>query len=233
MTKQALLLEPISSVHVGIMARLCACTVLLLHPVMVWQPTSYHIPPSWARLSPACLPPSKQYYQYLLLYCFCCRTVYVFQVAGVVEVPRSSRPLILLNDKRYHDSSSGTGPLKDDRRMILEIEKLAQDIAAAYPSADVVVARFRDLPWPDQVRLLCQASVFITTQGSSAFRWLWLPPGATTVVIGAPEGTEPTEWKSFHELDRWFSLSYVRFQRYHIDTNGGSSYPPCPSRTEF
>lgn len=108
--------------------------------------------------------------------------------------------------------------------MILEIDKLAQDIAAAYPSAEVVVARFRDLPWPNQLKLLSQTSVFITTQGSSAFRWIWLPRGATTVVIGAPEGPEPTEWKSFHELDRWFPLSYVDFERYRIDSNNTADY---------
>lgn len=152
------------------------------------------------------------------------------QVAGVLEGSYTSRPLVLLNDKRYHDSTaagSSVTTLKSDRRMILEIEHLADDIRAAYPTADVVAVRFRDLSWPDQLRLLSQAKVFITTQGSSAFRWVWLPPGSTCVVIGAPEaapGLGHTEWKSFHELDRWFPLSYVDFQRYHVDASNTGEY---------
>lgn len=71
---------------------------------------------------------------------------------------------------------------------------------------------------------MSQTSVFITTQGSSAFRWVWLPEGATCIVVGAPEGPEKTVWKSFHELDRWFPLSYVSFHRYHVDIDRTDDY---------
>lgn len=146
----------------------------------------------------------------------------LLQVAGVVGGSYTSRPLILLNDKRYHDSSSST--LKSDRRMILDIEQLAEEIRAAYPTADVVAVRFRDLSWPDQLQMISQAKMFITTQGSSAFRWIWLPPGSTCIVIGAPEESGHTEWKSFHELDRWFPLSYVAFERYSVSADSTGDY---------
>lgn len=134
----------------------------------------------------------------------------------------SSRPLILFNDKRYHTGIPKR--LQSDRRMILDLDELVANLTIKYSKAEVVAVRFRDLPWPDQLRVISQARVFITTQGSSAFRWLWLPPGATCIVIGAPEGPQRTEWQSFHELDRWFPLSYVSFQRYTVDINKTDEY---------
>eukprot|EP00878_Enallax_costatus_P041671 GHUV01048513.1.p1 GENE.GHUV01048513.1~~GHUV01048513.1.p1 ORF type:complete len:150 (+),score=8.38 GHUV01048513.1:562-1011(+) len=108
--------------------------------------------------------------------------------------------------------------------MILDIENLVASIQSEYTTADVVAARFRDLSWPDQLRLLSQASVFITTQGSSAFRWVWLRPGATVIVLGAPNAFTPNEWKNFHELDKWFPLHYIRFEKYLVDINKTGDY---------
>lgn len=144
------------------------------------------------------------------------------QVAGVLDKKVNARPLILLNDKRFHGTRPDT--LGNDRRMILNIEQLATEIKATYPSADVVPVRFRDLTWPDQLRLLSQAVVFITTQGSSAFRLVWLPPGAACIMIGSPKAPVKTEWKSYHELDRWFPLSYIQYHMYEIDHNKTDDY---------
>lgn len=121
------------------------------------------------------------------------------QVAGVLEspsvAPPQAKPLILLNDKRYGNTA------KADRRMIMDIDRVAADLQELYPNAEVRAVRFRDLSWPDQLRLLSRASVFVTTQGSSAFRLVFLPKGATCIMVGSPD-PKITEWKSFHELDR-------------------------------
>eukprot|EP00878_Enallax_costatus_P045570 GHUV01054984.1.p1 GENE.GHUV01054984.1~~GHUV01054984.1.p1 ORF type:complete len:485 (+),score=44.64 GHUV01054984.1:527-1981(+) len=140
---------------------------------------------------------------------------HAMQVAGVVQDKPNSRPLILLNDKRYRDAP-GSSVLQDDRRMILDIEQLANDIRQAYPHTDVIPVRFRELAWPDQLRLLSTSTVFITTQGSSAFRLVFLPLGSSCIMVGSPELPGEQEWQSFHELDRWFPLNYVRLERYPI-----------------
>lgn len=146
----------------------------------------------------------------------------VCQVAGVLQEESGSRPLILLNDKRYYEP--GKPELQDDRRMILHIEMLADEIRTAYPMADVISARFRDLEWPDQLRLLSAATVFITTQGSSAFRLVFLPADSTCIMVGSPELPGEQQWLSFHELDRWFPLSYVHFERYQISHENTTDY---------
>jgi hypothetical protein len=87
----------------------------------------------------------------------------------------------------------------------------------------VRAVRLRDLPWPDVLRLLSRTAVFITTQGSSAFRLVFLPPGSTAVVVGGPD-TRSSTWKNFHELDRWFPLSYVQFSRYEVHTQNEEEY---------
>jgi hypothetical protein len=87
----------------------------------------------------------------------------------------------------------------------------------------VRAVRLRDLSWPDKLRLLSRTSVFITTQGSSAFRLVFLPRGSTAVIVGGPETGSP-EWVNFHELDRWFPLSYVQFSRYEVHTQNKWEY---------
>jgi hypothetical protein len=106
--------------------------------------------------------------------------------------------------------------------MMMDIEALAQNLTAQYP-AGVQAVRFRDMEWREQLRVLSQTKVFITTQGSSAFRLVFLPPGATCIMIGAPE-PHNTSWKSFHELDRWFPLTYVQFLRYEIPMSAVDEY---------
>jgi hypothetical protein len=87
----------------------------------------------------------------------------------------------------------------------------------------VRAVRLRDLSWPEKLRLLSRTSVFITTQGSSAFRLVFLPRGSTAVIVGGPETASP-EWVNFHELDRWFPLSYVQFSRYEVHTQNKDEY---------
>ncbi|KAF8056745.1 POMGNT2 [Scenedesmus sp. PABB004] len=148
---------------------------------------------------------------------------YALELAGVVEdnSAHHTRPrdLVLLNDKRHGSEA--------DRRMIMDIEQVAANLSAALPSAEVAAVRIRDLAWPDQLRVLTRTSVFITTQGSSAFRLIFLPRGAVCVMVGAP--AEPgSEWESFHELDKWFPLSWVEFVKYEVPLNATWAYEPSP-----
>lgn len=135
------------------------------------------------------------------------------------------RPLILLNDKRYHQGSE----LRSDKRVIIGINDLASDISAAYPAADVLVVKFRDMPMVEQLQIMSAVQVFITTAGSSSHLAVFMPEGSSVIYLGGPETDEEKQkpWMSytaFNELDRWFPLSYVQFQRYATDINTTSSY---------
>lgn len=49
------------------------------------------------------------------------------------------------------------------------------------------------LPWRTQLEILMQTTVFITTEGSSSFRAVFLPPGASVIMLGHPDSPpEPT-----------------------------------------
>lgn len=117
-----------------------------------------------------------------------------------------ARPLILLNDKRFTDKD---GTLQDDRRMLLDIEALSRQLAAAFPHADVLPVRLRDLGMPDQLRLMAATRVFVTTSGSSSQPLVFMPRGATAIVVGQPEDEKTkalgpgVRFQSFEELDRW------------------------------
>lgn len=129
----------------------------------------------------------------------------------------TSSALVVLNDKRSGVQAAA------DRRMIIAIDDLADSIAQSLKGVEVRVARFRDMEWPEQLRLLSKARVFITTQGSSAFRLVFLPKGATCIIIGAPTPAGSV-WQSYHELDRWFPLTYIHVQRYDIHHNQTTDY---------
>uniref|UniRef100_A0A383WL63 Glycosyltransferase 61 catalytic domain-containing protein n=1 Tax=Tetradesmus obliquus TaxID=3088 RepID=A0A383WL63_TETOB len=140
------------------------------------------------------------------------------QIQGIQEEQQPSRQLILINDKRFGASN------ETDRRMLLDIEPLVEKLSALYPGFEVRAVRFRDLTWTEQLRWMSRAKVFVTTQGSSAFRFVFLPPGATCVVVGSPASNNTTYFKPFHELDRWFSLSYVQFLRYGMSVDSTAEY---------
>jgi hypothetical protein len=140
----------------------------------------------------------------------------VLQVQGITE-ERPAKPLILLNDKRFGADN------KVDRRMIIDIDGLVSNLSALYPAAEVKAVRFRDLTVTEQIRWTTRAKVFITTQGSSSFLMVFLPAGATCVMVGSPAGNS-TKWVSFYELDRWFPLTYVQFERYQVLVNSTAEY---------
>jgi hypothetical protein len=91
----------------------------------------------------------------------------------------------------------------------------------------VRAVQLRNLSWPDQLRLMSRTAVFITTQGSSSFRFIFIPRGSTAVIIGGPDTYSPT-LKNFHELDMYFPLRYVQFARYEADTQNAAEYEVLP-----
>lgn len=141
------------------------------------------------------------------------------QVSGIIpEALKPIKPLIVLNDKRY----TSHGQVMEDRRMILDIDALADSIQEAYPFANVMVVAFRDYTLTDQMRFLAGAKVFITTAGSSSHMLVFMPRGSTTIMLGGPEDDEAKAapwgpYTSFNELDRWLPLSYVDIQRYETN----------------
>lgn len=135
------------------------------------------------------------------------------------------KPLIVLNDKRYHRGSR----LSSDKRMLLDIEELAAKLSDAYPMADILAVKFRDMPLVEQLQMMAATTVFITTAGSSSHMAVFMRPGSSAVVVGGLEDqqSQKTPWirfTPFDELDRWFPLTYVQFQRYAIDMNDTEHY---------
>src|SRR5689334_19034646 len=127
------------------------------------------------------------------------------QVSGILpSAIARKRALVVLNDKRYHQIAN----LTTDKRVILEIEDLAAEIAAAYPQVDVLLAKFRDMPMVEQLRTMSMAQVFITTAGSSSHLAVFMPRGGHTIYLGGPETEEEKQnpwgpYTAFNELDRW------------------------------
>lgn len=135
------------------------------------------------------------------------------------------KPLIVLNDKTY----TKDGKAMVDKRSILDLPQLSAAISAAYPFADVLVVRFRDLPLVEQLQVMTATSVFITTAGSSSHLAAFMSRGSSVVMLGGPEteAAKTTPWSRFtpfDELDRWFPLTYVQFFRYAVDKNDTAHY---------
>jgi hypothetical protein len=113
--------------------------------------------------------------------------------------------------------------------MILDIDNLAVEVGAAYPAADVLVVKFRDMPMVEQLQIMSIAQVFITTAGSSSHLAVLMPRGSHVIYLGGPEteAEKASPWgqyTSFNELDRWFPLTYVQFHRYVVEFNDKNSY---------
>ena len=73
------------------------------------------------------------------------------------------------------------------------------------PPPKVNTVRFTAHTWVDQLAILSQTTVFVGTQGSAFFRFLFMPRGSAAVVIGSPDRAagDVGNYPSFHELDRW------------------------------
>lgn len=71
-------------------------------------------------------------------------------------------------------------------------------------------------------------------QGSSSFRYAFLPPGASSIILSPPDiltpGAEPRgEFAAFHEIDQYFPLSYARFPKYVVHMAHRDEYVSSPT----
>ena len=150
---------------------------------------------------------------------------FMMKGVGLKEPKHSNVFRIVLNDKG------------EDKRCIGnldELEKCLSHDALSRISLDngwkvpfrssVARVNFRTLNVTEQLENLSRTSIFITTQGSSAFRWVFLPPGAVVIVLGAPDGLVQTEYPAFFEGAAWFSMSQVKFYKYPVLQHAKSEY---------
>jgi hypothetical protein len=85
------------------------------------------------------------------------------------------------------------------------------------------------MTWNAQLQLMASSTVFVTTEGSSSFRYLFLPTGASAIVVAHPDNitagatTLAAEYP-FHEMDKFFSVSYIHFLKYRVDIRDTDEY---------
>lgn len=74
---------------------------------------------------------------------------------------------------------------KESRRFIDAAATVAA-LRSAFPDAQVEYVELMEASPEEQVQLLARTSVLVTTVGSASFRLLFLPDGASVVLVGAP-----------------------------------------------
>ena len=70
-----------------------------------------------------------------------------------------------------------------------------------------------------QLEVLSKTAIFVTNQGSSAFRLFYLPDGAQIVYIGALEAdkTRVSELKAFNNFYKCFKdFTHLTWHKYHV-----------------
>eukprot|EP00667_Euglena_gracilis_P010088 EG_transcript_10261 len=103
-----------------------------------------------------------------------------------------------------------------DRRRIQNVEAVVASLRNA-TNCTVLSVSFEDLSPRQQLEVMGRTTVFITTQGSSAFRLVFLPVGAHTIMIGSlPIPGSVSATTPFFELSRHFTLNHVVFLRYLV-----------------
>lgn len=78
--------------------------------------------------------------------------------------------------------------------------------------------------WREQLEIMVGTTIFITTQGSSGFRYVFMPKGACVIVIGSPEGQNSGWPQPFFELEEFFRISYLTFLLYRVNENNAREY---------
>jgi hypothetical protein len=93
----------------------------------------------------------------------------------------------------------------------------------------VAAVKFTALSWRRQLDVLASTTIFVTTEGSSGFRYVFLPAGASAIVLGHPDNTTAGAVplgtiEEFHEIDKYFPISYVNFIKYWVDVKDKDEY---------
>ena len=102
---------------------------------------------------------------------------------------------------------------------IFEEEGFDQAVKVVYHEV-----KFQSQPVKEQLTELSDTSLYITTQGSAAFRWVFLPSGAAVILFGSPEGAQENAYPSFFEAPAWFAMSQLKFYRYPIEQNSTDEF---------
>jgi hypothetical protein len=145
---------------------------------------------------------------------------HVWRKAGVPKMRKAGKKIIIINSKGT-DTAHNKG--QADRRRILNAEALAKHLRSVFPKFSVRLVNFQKHSVSQQVQLMSSARIFVTTQGSSAHRLVFMPDDSIVTVIGSwtfgktycDQGT----WPPFHELRRYFSISNIRFIGYPLSKN--------------
>ena len=150
-----------------------------------------------------------------------------FMLQGAGVYPRASNDFKVLvhmkdaGDKRKIDNPADVGACLSTTRLMntFKGEGFDQSVNIVYSEV-----QFQSLSVKEQLKELSDTSLYITTQGSAAFRWVFLPPGAAVVVFGSPEGVHENAFPSFFEAPAWFAMSQLKFYRYHISQDNPSEF---------
>lgn len=119
----------------------------------------------------------------------------------------------------------GDKPL-DDKRRILNIPETMQHLRKHFPGVEFKSLIMSSLEAEEQLKELSTTTVFITPIGSSSFRLIYLPEGAHTILVGAPEGKVKVEnsWSQvepFREAEQcWDRMEHVTIDKYHVLEEG-------------
>eukprot|EP00892_Ulva_mutabilis_P012437 jgi/Ulvmu1/9566/UM053_0055.1 len=120
---------------------------------------------------------------------------------------------------------------KHERRHITNAGDLIPKLQQSFPGVRMEHVEISRLSLSEQLELLSKATVVITNIGSRSFRLIYLPNGATTILIGPPEyefeleGTavKPSAQQErvkipFQEIDWcWGYIGYVNMLQYHVE----------------
>lgn len=141
--------------------------------------------------------------------------------AGIVPrtVHQLPRIKVLFGDKKMAD-----------KRRIVNIPETVEHLRIQFPGVEVKTLIMSALDSQEQLEELSTTTVFITSIGSSSFRLIYLPEGAHTILVGAPEGRVKVgnSWSQvepFREAEQcWDRMEHVTINKYHVRTEGEHAF---------
>eukprot|EP00892_Ulva_mutabilis_P012456 jgi/Ulvmu1/9583/UM054_0013.1 len=117
-----------------------------------------------------------------------------------------------------------------EKRHLTNADAIIPSLKKQFPGVRMEHVQISKHPLQKQLELLSQATVAISNIGSRSFRLIYLPNGATTILVGPPEyefkvppkekGAPVTKDKvpmPFQEIDScWGYIGYVNMLQYHV-----------------
>mmetsp|Transcript_18217 Transcript_18217/g.45950 ORF Transcript_18217/g.45950 Transcript_18217/m.45950 type:complete len:419 (-) Transcript_18217:306-1562(-) len=146
---------------------------------------------------------------------------HAFRSLSVSKAEHSFPPIVVFNNRT--DTIRGAHTTTP-RRVIMNMRDSMECVQRHQPTARVVAVDFVTLSLREQLRVMSTAAVFITTQGSAAFRIPFMSPGSSVVVIGHPDFPGQNRQHPFIEFVKYFPLAYVQILKYPIMQNSTDEY---------